>query len=83
MQRRDRFRVSIADRGPGVPDDEVAKIFEPFMRSLQSHAGGYGLGLAIAKRAIQAHGGTIGAENRPGGGLIVQVSLPIATSADT
>jgi two-component system OmpR family sensor kinase len=69
--------VSIADRGLGLPDDEIQTIFEPFKRSVQSHSGGYGLGLAIAKSAIRAHGGTIGAENRPGGGLIVRVSLPM------
>ena len=70
--------VSVADHGPGVPEDELAHIFEPFHRAGNGHpAPGFGLGLAIAQRALAAHGGSIGARLRPGGGLVVDLHLPL------
>ena len=76
---RDHFVVSVADRGPGVPEDELGRIFEPFYRSAAAQpAAGFGLGLAIARRAVEAHGGTVRARNRDGGGLSVEISLPLA-----
>jgi signal transduction histidine kinase len=71
--------VSVGDRGPGVPADELERIFEPFYQS-RAAAGstGFGLGLAIARRAIAALGGTIRARNREGGGLRVDIELPLA-----
>jgi two-component system OmpR family sensor kinase len=71
--------VSVADRGPGVAGDELETIFDPFQRGRASASSGdgHGLGLAIARRAITAHRGTISAANRPGGGLVVTVALPI------
>jgi len=77
----DRARVWVADRGPGVPEEELLRIFEVFYRI--EHArdrgrGGAGLGLAIASRAVHRHGGTISARNRDGGGLIVEIDLPIS-----
>ena len=69
--------VTVADRGPGVPVSELAQIFEPFFRSGQApRAPGFGLGLAIAQRAIACHGGSIKASNRAGGGLVVDIALP-------
>ena len=68
------YTISIADTGPGVPEKMLQEIFEPF-----HHAGntrGHGLGLAIAKRAIEAHGGTILAHNAHSGGLVIQITLP-------
>jgi two-component system OmpR family sensor kinase len=77
---RDRFVVSVADRGPGVPEGELGAIFEPFYRSAAARpAAGFGLGLAIARRAVEAHGGTVRARNRDGGGLLVEIALPLAT----
>jgi two-component system OmpR family sensor kinase len=74
--------VTVADRGPGVADAEIESIFEPFNRGSRSTAGdGHGLGLAIARRALAAHGGTIAAANRPGGGLLVTMTLPAAGAA--
>lgn len=73
------LRIRVRDQGPGVPDDELAQIFSPFVRTRAARArdgGGLGLGLAVAKRAIEAHGGTIGAQNASGGGLLVELSLP-------
>jgi len=71
--------IRVRDYGPGVPDDALAKIFQPFFRvdnSRASSTGGVGLGLAIARRAVALHNGRIWAENvRPG--LAVHIELPI------
>lgn len=71
--------ISISDDGPGVPEGDLDRIFEPFVRtgSLASKEG-VGLGLAIAARAIEAHGGTLSARNRPIGGLQVSIVCPSA-----
>lgn len=70
--------VVVADRGPGVPEADLKAIFIPFYRAESGgqRAVGYGLGLAIARRAVEAHGGGIRAANRPGGGLEVTITLP-------
>ena len=70
-----RCRIAILDRGPGVPDDQLEEIFTPFRRSNECGSG-YGLGLAIARRIAVTAGGTIGAANRPQGGLCVTLELP-------
>lgn len=71
-------RVSVADRGPGVAESELPRIFDKFYRvRVSADAKGIGLGLAISKGIVEAHGGRIWAENRPGGGLIVTFDLPI------
>ncbi len=67
-------RIQIQDTGPGVPPELLGEIFEPFHHADDTR--GHGLGLAIAKRAIEAHGGTIAAENAPQGGLLITVTLP-------
>jgi signal transduction histidine kinase len=69
-------QVTVADRGPGLSDDECRTIFEPFVRGRRSRSEGFGLGLAIAQRATEAHGGRIAARNRPGGGLVVTLQFP-------
>jgi two-component system sensor histidine kinase CpxA len=72
--------VTIADRGPGVPEEDLDRIFKPFFRvelARDRRQGGSGLGLAIAERAVSRHGGTISARNREGGGLAVEVRLPV------
>lgn len=75
------FVVRVCDRGPGVPADELETIFQPFYRSASAPTGpGFGLGLAITRRAIEAHGGTALARLRDGGGLEIELALPIATS---
>jgi len=71
----------VRDHGPGVAEAELARIFEPFYRTDNARtrsSGGTGLGLAIASRAIQRHRGSIAARNAPGGGLEVEISLPLA-----
>ncbi|HEX4899686.1 MAG TPA: ATP-binding protein, partial [Pyrinomonadaceae bacterium] len=70
--------ITVRDHGPGVPDAALTEIFRPFYRvddARDREAGGVGLGLAIADRAIQLHGGTVTAANAIGGGLIVTISL--------
>lgn len=72
------FHLSIADQGPGVTASELAHIFEPFVRGRSEKTGsGHGLGLAIARRAIQTNGGEIRARNAPSGGLLIEIKLPI------
>jgi two-component system sensor histidine kinase CpxA len=75
------FRIAIEDRGPGVPPAELDKIFGEFYRvdtARTRERGGYGLGLAIARRAILRHGGVMEAVNT-GSGLVITVSLPAHT----
>jgi two-component system OmpR family sensor kinase len=66
------YVIEVADCGPGVPEEALRRIFEPFVRLGDAHPRtGYGLGLAIAQRAASAHGGSISAANKHGGGLAV------------
>ena len=76
----DMLVIEIADNGPGVADNNLASIFQPFFRS--NNNPGDGLGLAITKRAIEVHGGTISAYNRPTGGLCMHVRLPCTVQPD-
>lgn len=69
--------VSLADRGPGIPPGEEERIFEKFVRG-RGATGGVGLGLAICRTIINAHGGKIWAENRPDGGAVFRFSLSAA-----
>src|SRR3984893_10067479 len=72
-------RVSVADRGPGVSIDQVDRLFEPYYRSpdtARSGKDGVGLGLSIVKSIVEAHGGNVGIESRPGGGARFWCSLP-------
>jgi two-component system sensor histidine kinase KdpD len=72
-------RVDIADRGPGLPPGEEARIFEKFHRAgSAAGTGGVGLGLTICRGIITAHGGRIWAENRVGGGALFRFTLPLA-----
>lgn len=74
-----RLQVTVDDQGPGVAESELAAIFEPFFRSGdRSKADSIGLGLAIAYRAIEAHGGRIQARNRRQGGLRIEIDIPFA-----
>jgi len=73
--------VRVTDLGPGVPPDTLEKLFRPFYRiddARGRETGGVGLGLAITERAVTLHGGTIRAANRPQGGLMVEIRLPLA-----
>ena len=76
------LRVTVADSGPGVFDSDLDAIFDPFFRSDPGQSvAGYGLGLAISSRVVEAHGGSISAANQVKGGLIVTLLLPLPVRA--
>ena len=78
--------VRVADSGPGVPEEALHKLFRPFYRlddARNRQTGGVGLGLAITERTVRLHGGRVKAANRPEGGLIVEIRLPLAPVAAT
>jgi signal transduction histidine kinase len=73
------FAVSVMDTGPGIPEQEQARIFEQFHQvdsSLTKAKGGTGLGLAIARQIVEMHGGRIWVESMPGKGATFQMKLP-------
>ncbi|MCL5271802.1 MAG: ATP-binding protein, partial [Gammaproteobacteria bacterium] len=79
-ENQQQILIDVKDKGPGVPEDQLETIFNPFYRvdtSRTKKTGGYGLGLAIAARAVALHHGTITAKNNPDGGLMVRVTLPV------
>jgi signal transduction histidine kinase len=76
----DEIEISIDDEGPGIPEGELPRVFQPFYRVEESRnrsTGGTGLGLAITQSIVQAHGGEITLANRPGGGLRASIKLPV------
>lgn len=77
-QEGERVALTVADSGPGVPDEEKAKIFERFFRGDRARTDRehYGLGLSIAAEIARLHGGTISVSNAPGGGAVFTVTLP-------
>jgi signal transduction histidine kinase len=80
----DRLQIRIRDRGPGIPEAELDKVFDPFYRLERSRSretGGTGLGLSIARNVVRAHGGDLVLQNVPDGGLEAVVSLPRSPSA--
>lgn len=78
-ERPGALTIRVADRGPGLPESELERVFEPFYRTERSRnreTGGTGLGLAIARDIAEAHGGTLRLANRSSGGLEAIISLP-------
>lgn len=78
-QSGDKIVVRVSDDGPGIPESDLDNIFEPFFRvdrSRSKSTGGYGLGLSICKRIMEAHGGAITVERNPGRGTIFLLILP-------
>jgi len=75
----ERLEIVVADEGPGIPDAERTKVFEPFYRMESSRnrdTGGTGLGLSLARNIARAHGGDLVVRNRDGGGLEAWLTLP-------
>jgi signal transduction histidine kinase len=75
----DRITLSVGDRGPGIPEAERERVFEPFYRPTgwAEAAGSWGLGLSIVRQIAQRHGGSVACEARPGGGARFVVTLPV------
>lgn len=74
-----QVRLTVEDDGPGIPAEEMERMFQPFQRlegSRNRETGGTGLGLPIARNILRAHGGDVELVNRPGGGLIATMVLP-------
>jgi signal transduction histidine kinase len=75
----DGYEVLVEDEGPGIPENDRQRVFEPFVRlesSRNGATGGTGLGLTLVKAIAEGHGGAVQLENRPGGGLRARMSLP-------
>jgi two-component system sensor histidine kinase KdpD len=76
----DRLKVSVSDNGPGLPAGREESLFQKFTRgSRESATPGMGLGLAICRALVEAHGGTIVGVNRPAGGVAFSFTLPLGT----
>ena len=72
------LEIEVADRGTGIPPEDLTRVFDKFYRVQRpDNVSGTGLGLSISKGIVQAQGGFISAENRPGGGTIITISLPL------
>jgi two-component system sensor histidine kinase KdpD len=69
--------LTVADQGPGIPPEALPHLFDKFYRAPGAAAGGSGLGLSIVKGFVEAHGGTVSAQNRPGGGAEFTLRLPL------
>ena len=77
-------QVSIFDRGVGIPEADLVKVFDKFYRVRQAKPiSGTGLGLSICKGVVEAHGGIIWAEPRPDGGSVIRFRLPVGITAKT
>lgn len=79
FQDAEEVVIRVTDDGPGIPEDDLANLFEPFYRvdrSRSKKTGGYGLGLSICKRILEAHGGGIAVENNPRRGASFTLTLP-------
>jgi two-component system sensor histidine kinase KdpD len=76
--QEEQLLVEVADQGPGLPGQDLENIFEMYYRGAAKNSqNGYGLGLAICKAIVRAHGGRIWALNRPGGGAAFCFTLPL------
>ncbi|WP_256830257.1 HAMP domain-containing sensor histidine kinase [Pseudomonas sp. Pse1] len=78
LRQGERIVISVRDHGPGVEEQHLAQLGEPFFRAPGQSAAGHGLGLAIARRAAERHGGSLVLGNHPEGGFIASLELPLA-----
>ena len=72
---RERVRVDVLDRGPGLGADDLEKVFSPFVRGDKTGRPGHGLGLTLSRAIARAHGGDVGLANREGGGLAATITI--------
>jgi signal transduction histidine kinase len=85
-ERAGDVTIQVMDRGVGIPEEDISRVFEPFYRvdrSRSKDTGGYGIGLSLVKRIVEAHGGTIRLESREGEGTSVLVSLPVDANGNS
>src|SRR3972149_2665040 len=84
---KDWVLIHVNDNGPGIPPDELSRIFERFYQVDRSRRGdesrGVGLGLAISREIVQAHGGRLSAQSAPGSGSRFTIELPLPSTAET
>jgi two-component system sensor histidine kinase KdpD len=73
--------IEVADRGPGMPPASIVRVFEKFYRGPNAGTGGTGLGLSLVKGFVEAQGGAVAARNRPGGGAVFSIRLPLVGAA--
>ena len=74
--------VEVRDHGPGIPPDDLPRVFDRFYRSTAARGmPGSGLGLAIVRRVAEAHGGSAEASSPPGGGTLIRLRIPVAPAA--
>jgi len=81
----DNIEIAVEDDGPGIPEEALSQVFQPFYRLEESRSretGGVGLGLAIARSVVQAHGGDLSLSNRPEGGLRATILLPLTSQSE-
>lgn len=77
----DRANVRVSDSGPGIPSDELPRVFDRFFRGRAAGGGGSGIGLTVVSELVRAHGGTVDLESAPGAGTTVTVRLPRTAQA--
>ncbi|MCP6695656.1 sensor histidine kinase [Pseudomonas donghuensis] len=77
VRDNDRIVLSVRDHGPGVAQEHLAQLGEPFFRAPGQSAAGHGLGLAIARKAAERHGGNLSLGNHPEGGFVARLELPL------
>jgi len=80
VTHQDAVTIAVEDEGPGLPPEQIEEAFQPFVRlepSRSTETGGIGLGLAIARSIVRAHGGSLILVNRPEGGLRAEIRLPL------
>jgi signal transduction histidine kinase len=82
-QNNGTYTITVADSGPGIPSEDLTRVFERFYRvdKSRSRPGGTGLGLAIVKHLVELHGGEAAAANRAEGGAVFTIKLPLSPDA--